>query len=294
MSFDVPLLIGVIHLPALPGSPGAFGEHPAAVMQGAGLRAVKEAALLEKAGFEAVIIENFGDSPFYKSQVPPETIASLSVIASAVRETTRLEVGINVLRNDARSALAIAAVSGCSFMRINILSGVTATDQGLIEGDAAFLLRERQRLFGGDDFRSLRILADVHVKHGLSLSSGEIALAVEEAARRAGADAVIITGSTTGREVNPEQLARASEAARGSGVPLLIGSGAKPRDLPELLRFADGIIVGSALRRAGVAGAPLDLARTREFVKAFRAARKTRPKPGRSRKTTRKISHKAK
>jgi membrane complex biogenesis BtpA family protein len=267
----LPALVGVIHLPALAGTPGA--PDPSSALARAGLLAVQEARLLAQAGFDGVIIENFGDAPFYKSQVPPETIASMAVIATAVREAVRIPVGVNVLRNDARAALAIAAAAGCDFIRVNVLSGVAATDQGLVEGDAAFLLRERERLGASH----IAILGDVHVKHARSLSSDDIQLGVEEIALRASADAVIITGSTTGRPVDMDKLRAASEIARPHGIPVYIGSGATLKNLAELKRYAGGIIVGSALRKGGRAGAPLDTKALKAFVAAFKAkAKKTK------------------
>ena len=90
----LPALIAVIHLPPLAGTPSLFGApaDAAASLQAAGLRAVQEAQELVKAGFEGLIIENFGDAPFYKTQVPPETIASLAIIAAAVREAVRVRL----------------------------------------------------------------------------------------------------------------------------------------------------------------------------------------------------------
>src|SRR5579885_2498212 len=93
----LPALIGVIHLPPLAGAPGAARAHPASVLEKAGTRAVGEARLLAKAGFQAVVLENFGDVPFYKDCVPPETIASMAVIAAAVRQAVSCPIGINVL-----------------------------------------------------------------------------------------------------------------------------------------------------------------------------------------------------
>lgn len=280
----IPKLIGVIHLPPLAGSPRSKLEtgSPAHALQKAGLWAVKEALLLEKAGFEAVILENFGDTPFYKTKVPPETTASMAVIAAAVRESVSIPVGINVLRNDANSALAIAAVTGCEMIRVNVLSGVAATDQGIIEGDAALLIREKQRL-GAEQ---ICILADIHVKHAQTLSSHDIALALEETALRAMADAVILSGATTGRPVDLETLRRASQAAQKHDVPLLIGSGARRETLAELFSLAHGVIVGSDLRKGGMAGAPLDASRVKAFTKAFksiRAKRSSKTKPMKSR-----------
>ncbi|MGK5090098.1 BtpA/SgcQ family protein [Bdellovibrionota bacterium FG-2] len=261
----VPRLIGVIHLPALAGAPGAHGLDPADALQRAGAQAVKEAQALTKAGFEALILENFGDIPFYRERVPAETIASLSVIAAAVREVTKLPLGINVLRNDGFSALAIAAVNGLEFMRVNVLSGVAATDQGMIQGQAAELLRERTRLHA-----EVAIFADVHVKHARTISSDDVGLAVEETALRAGADAVIVSGTTTGRGVSREVLEAASRVARAIQVPLFVGSGATRETLKDLAPHVTGVIVSSTLRRGGKAGAPLDSGRTRAFVGEFR------------------------
>jgi hypothetical protein len=266
----IPRLIGVIHLPPLAGSPRSLaeGEDPSFALQKAGSLAVKEARLLSQAGFEGIILENFGDTPFYSSSVPPETVASLAVIAAAVRESVSIPIGINVLRNDGAAALGIAAVTGCDLIRVNVLTGVAATDQGIIEGQAAKLIRERQRLGS----THIGILADVHVKHARSLSSDDIGIAVEEVALRSLADAVIVTGATTGRSVEMDSLRRASEIARAHDIPVLIGSGATRENLGSLLQYAQGIIVGSDLRQGGKAGAPLDLKRVREFVKAFKAS----------------------
>src|SRR4051812_41375713 len=106
MKIKLPRLIGVIHLPPLAGSPLSHGEHCETLLQQAGYLAVKEAQLLVSAGFEAIIIENLGDIPFYKTKVPPETVASMAVICAAVREAVKVPIGVNVLRNDAFAALA--------------------------------------------------------------------------------------------------------------------------------------------------------------------------------------------
>jgi membrane complex biogenesis BtpA family protein len=271
-SGKLPPLIAVIHLPPLAGSPGAEGLHPADALRVAGNRAVDEAMALSKAGFQALILENFGDAPFYSTEVPPETIASLAVIAAAVRECVKIPIGINVLRNDARSALAIAAVTGCDFIRVNVLAGVTATDQGLIQGCAAELVRERNRLGA-----AVGILADAHVKHGRSLSSDDVAVEIEDLGLRSGADGVIITGQTTGRRVDDQTMQAALEAKR-SGVSLWVGSGANAENVAEIRGRGIGVIVGSDLRKGGKAGAPLDAKRLKAFVLAAKKKTKSSKK----------------
>ena len=276
----LPSLIGVIHLPALAGAPFSHALHPAQALQEAGAWAVKEALLLSRAGFQAVILENFGDVPFFKTQVPPETIASMAVIAAAVREAVKIQVGINILRNDCRGALAVAAVTDCHLIRVNALSGVVASDQGLIEGDAAYLIREKTRLHV-----DVAIFADVNVKHARTLSSNDLDLAIEDARHRALADAVIVTGKSTGRSVDPMTLQKASKTAKSVGMPLYVGSGVSRDGLFELKKYVDGVIVGSALRKGGVAGAPMDPGEVRLFAKEYFKKTRVRNSHRESKKT---------
>ena len=155
-----PYLVGVVHLAPTPGSP-RFRTGFDRVLE----RAVADAEALASGGCDALLVENFGDVPFHAERVPPETIAAMALALSAVRESAPgLPVGVNVLRNDARAALGLCAVTGAAFLRVNVHCGVVATDQGMVEGRAAETLRERARLA-----RTTAILADVHVKHGRTL-----------------------------------------------------------------------------------------------------------------------------
>ncbi len=119
----------MLHLPALPGSSRA--EQSVGDIEA---RVVAEARLLQEVGFHAAIIENFGDVPFFKDRVDATTIAAMTRLACAVRAAApELPLGINVLRNDARAALAVAVASGAKFIRVNVHVGATATDQGVTE-----------------------------------------------------------------------------------------------------------------------------------------------------------------
>lgn len=265
MADKQPNLIGVIHLPALVGAPASLRVSPSEVLARAGAQAVEETRILAKLGFDGIVIENFGDGPFYPGRVPPETVGCMAVIATAVREVCKVSIGINVLRNDGFSALAVAALSGCDWIRVNVLSGVAATDQGIIQGEAAALLRERVRLRA----EHIKILGDIHVKHAVSMSSRSIELALEETVLRAGADGAIVSGATTGRSVDEAQLERALAAAREHEVQLYIGSGTTVENVARYRALGLGLIVGSCLRKGGRAGAPLDLKRALAFKKAY-------------------------
>ncbi|MEZ4393444.1 MAG: BtpA/SgcQ family protein [Polyangiales bacterium] len=134
-------LIGVIHLPALPGAPlSELG------MRELRDRVARDASALAAAGFDAALIENYGDAPFLQGPAGPETIACMAVLAEIARKESGLPLGVNVLRNDALGALAVAVATEARFVRVNILVGARVTDQGIIEGAAATLLRARRQL----------------------------------------------------------------------------------------------------------------------------------------------------
>lgn len=248
----------MVHLPALPGTAGA--ETPLdAILE----RAVKEATFLIASGFDAVLIENFGDSPFRATQVEPHTVAAMAIVLHEVRRAIPNPIGINVLRNDAMAGVALAAIGGGDFLRVNVHVGVYATDQGIIEGRAPEVLRYREALGGRG-----AILADVHVKHAEPLSARDLAQAAEETAYRGRADALIISGPTTGRPAGLEDLRVARHSVPDK--PLYVGSGADASSISTLLDIADGAIVGSSLKRGGRTTDPLDPQRVEAFIRAAR------------------------
>lgn len=256
------LLVGVIHLPPLPGSPR--GRESALTIARA---AARDARALQAAGFDHAIVENFGDAPFFKDDVPAVTIAAMTTCALAVRDASpELPLGLNVLRNDGLAALAIAAAVGAAAIRVNVLTGARVTDQGLVEGRAAELLRLRRDL----NAESVQIWADVFVKHSAPLAARDLVDETKDLVQRALADAVLVTGAGTGEAVDPDRL-RTVRAAAGRA-PVLVASGATLASLPEVLRLCDGVIVGSALRTDGRAGGPIDEDVARRFAAAFRAA----------------------
>ena len=253
---DRPILVGMVHLGALPGSPKYAGEWPALLNA-----ARQDAASLAEGGADAVLLENFSDDPFFKTKVPRITIAAMTVAALAVRESAAgLPVGVNVLRNDGRAALAVAIAAGCQFIRVNVLSGARVTDQGIIQGIAADLLRKR-RSWGGE---KIAIWADVDVKHSVPLAGRPLEDEVADLLARGGADALIVSGSGTGRPTDPEKLARVKSAA--GSTPVLVGSGATPHSARDTRGDAHGFIVGTALKRNG----RIDPALVRQFADALR------------------------
>ena len=261
-------IIGVVHLLPLPTSPGLAGGSLKAVID----RAEQEAAALASGGVDGIIVENFFDAPFTKSQVDPAVVSSMTLVIHQLMNLITLPIGINVLRNDAQSALAIATCVQAQFIRVNVLTGVMATDQGLIEGQAYQLLRYRRELGS-----SVKILADVLVKHARPLGSPNLTTAVQDTIERGLADAVILSGWATGSPPNLEDLELATAAANGT--PVFIGSGANWDNISTLMQAADGVIVSSSLKRHGRRDQPIDPIRVNRFVEAARETIHTKAEP---------------
>lgn len=251
------VFIGVVHLPPLPGSPRWGGGLEPVLGQ-----AEEEAVALERGGANGIIVENFGDAPFRIGPVAPETVAAMTLAVARVRQAVALPVGINMLRNDARSALAVAVATGAAFIRVNVHYGVMAADEGLVQGEAFDTLRQRRAL-GAE----VQVLADVLVKHAVPLGPVDLGLMARETAYRGLADGLIITGPVTGQPPEASEVALARRA-----VPdrlLLVGSGVDASNAEELLAHADGAIVGTSLKHGGVVSNRIDPQRVKRLAQVI-------------------------
>jgi membrane complex biogenesis BtpA family protein len=243
------LFIGVVHLKPLPGSPRFAGELESIIDF-----ALADARAYERGGADAVIVENFGDAPFTKGPVAPETLAAMTAAGRAIRAAVKLPIGFNVLRNDARAALALCAICGGSFIRVNVHTGAMLTDQGIIEGDAYHTIRYRQRLCP-----DVKLYADVHVKHAMPLAGFAIEDSAHDTLDRGLADALILSGAGTGVAADISDVERVRRACPKAKI--LLGSGVNVENARDFMRFADGAIVGSSLKRAGKLANPVDAKR---------------------------------
>lgn len=240
------ILIGVVHLRPLPGSPGWRGDLEALIEA-----ALKDARAYERGGAHALFIENFGDIPFTRGRVAPETIASMAAAGRAIRQAVKLPIGFNVLRNDACAALALCAVCGGAFIRVNVHTGAMLTDQGLIEGNAYETLRYRRQVCP-----RAQIFADVHVKHAVPLGNWTIEDTARDTAERGLVDALIVSGAGTGLAADLGDLERVRRTAPAAKI--LLGSGVTLANVRDYLPAADGFIVGSSLKVGGRVSSPVD------------------------------------
>ncbi len=251
----------MVHLRALPGSPRWAGS-----MDEVTRAALDDARALADGGADALLVENYGDVPFAAGRVDAATVAGMAVVIAELRKAVPLPIGVNVLKTDALSALAVAAATGARFIRVNVHVGAVVADQGLLQSNAHDTLRYR-RLLGAD----VKILADVQAKHGVPLAPVPIEQEARDCVSRGLADGLVVSGAATGEPTPMGDVKRVRGAV--ADVPLLVGSGVTAETVAELLSVADGVIVGTAVKRDGRLANPVDPERVRRLVQAARVAR---------------------
>ena len=258
--FGVPKpVFGMVHLAPLPGAPRYAGQ-----MSDVLDRAMQDANALQAAGVDALVIENFNDDPFFIETTEPETVAAMTLAAEAVKRATGLPLGINVLRNSWKAAMGIAAVVGARFIRLNILTDVMVTDQGLVSSPSAHLLRYR-RWLGADD---VLIFADINSKHAAPIAQRPIEVVAQDAVERGGADALVVSGHSSSDPPNPEDFQRLRAAV--PNVPLIIGSGMDVETVDQLAQV-DATIFGFGAKPH--LKAPVDPEMAIAFMNAVRSLR---------------------
>jgi membrane complex biogenesis BtpA family protein len=242
-------LVGMVHVPALPGSPG-WGGSMAAVLDSVR----RDASALKAGGCDAILVENMHDLPYLKGRVEPETTAAMALATAAVVEVG-LPVGVQVLAAANREALGVAVAAGARFLRAEAFAYAHVADEGWLDASAGALLRARAQL-GAD----VAVWADVKKKHAAHAVTADLSLLdVAKGSAFCGADALIVTGASTGAPTSADDVIE----AKGAGLPVAVGSGVDPDSARGLSQIADALIVGTALKERGDWRAPVDEAAVR-------------------------------
>ncbi len=263
-----PAVFAMVHVPPLPGTPrqtlglAQVVEH-----------CVHEARALCEAGFDGLVIENMHDVPYLRGRVGPEIVAAMTAVGCAIRRETELPLGVQILAAANREALAAALACAADFVRVENFVFAHVADEGLMpEAEAGGLLRYRRQI-GAEH---IAVVADVKKKHSSHAITADVPL--PEAARAAeffDADGVVVTGSATGEPASTDDVRRVREAV---GIPVWIGSGLTPENLADYWPHADGLVVGSYLKRDGLWSNPLDAERIRRFCDAVERLRSGEPR----------------
>jgi uncharacterized protein len=254
-------IFGMVHLLPLPGAP-LYGGDLKPVLE----RALQDARTLEKGGVDALIIENFHDIPFFRETQEPETVSAMTVMAYEVSKAVSIPIGLNVLRNSWKAAIAIAHIVGGIFIRLNILTDVMVTDQGPVIGRAAEATRYR-KFIGAEN---VRIFSDVYSKHAAPIAERPIGVIARDMAHRGMADGIIISGEESSDPAKLEDIEAVRKAVPDT--PLILGSGMTPAHA-EMVEYVDAAVFGYGAKRDGDMTNPIDPDLVKEFMRGVRKVR---------------------
>lgn len=236
-------IIGMIHSLPMPGAP-RFKNYKLDDVYKYG---IEEALRLKEGGVDGIMLENGWDLPFAKpDEIGSETVAAMAVLGWQIREATGLPLGINTLGNAAMASLAAAKACKAQFIRVNQFANAYVANEGFVEGKAGQIMRYRAWIEAED----VKVMADVHVKHGSHSITADRPLA--EQARDAeffDADVLIATGQRTGDATPVSEVKGIQEAVI---LPVIIGSGLTVDNCREIMSVADGAVVGSSIKEGGV------------------------------------------
>lgn len=257
-------IIGMVHLPPLPGAPGYTGYPVQEIVD----FAVRDAETLQKGGVDGVIVENMWSIPFPAGMnVNPEELCAQAVAAAAVVKAVDIPVGINVVHNGGRACLGVAIAAGASFIRVCMLTGAAVWDGGEFDHGCARELQSARKMTNS---HHIKLFCDVDKKHSVRFPGIDLATHIEWT-NFYGADALIITGRMTGNAPDLEKVAHAKELANGR--PIIMGSGTTADNIADFLKYADGSIVGYGMKDEGHPDRPVNLEVVKRFMAAVEAVR---------------------
>jgi uncharacterized protein len=256
-------VLAMVHTGPTPGSPD-YRSVECAVE-----RAVAEAKLFAELGVDGIVIENMHDFPcLHERDQGPEVAAFMTRVAVCVkRQVGLLPVGIQVLFQGNKTALAVALAAQCDFIRAEGWTFAHIADKGIATACAGEVLRYR-RSIGAEQ---IPVFADVKKKHASHVLTADVS--IEETARLMElhrADGIVVTGPATGMEPDMEELAAVRAA---TNLPLIIGSGVAADNIERLAPLADGFIIGSAFKEGGVWNAPVCEDRVQAILATLRSIR---------------------
>jgi uncharacterized protein len=246
--------IAMAHLPPLPGTP-LYDEKggPSGIVESV----QRDVEILTAAGFDGILFCNEGDRP-YTLKASFEGVAMMARVVAEVAPDDR-PFGVDYLW-DAEAALAVAAVSGASFVR-EVMTGVYESDMGLWAPDAAKVLRYRRHL----DAQGVALFMNITPEFASTIGTRDVATTARSVSVSSLADAILVSGPMAGAEPSVDAV---REAKRGCGeeTPVFANTGVKSTNVKDFLAVADGVIVGSDLKVDGSTWNPVDPERAERFM----------------------------
>ncbi len=253
------VVIGMIHLQALPGTPKYTGN-VAQIIQ----KALDEARIYQQAGIDALMIENMHDVPYTKNDVGHEISSLMALTAYLIKQETGLPLGIQILAGANKAALAAAHSAGADFIRAEGFVYGHLADEGYIDSQAAELLRYRKNL-GAEH---IAIFTDIKKKHSSHALTSDLDITeIAHAAEFFLSDGLIITGMHTGDTADLNELKKVKNT---TNLPVLVGSGVNLENILDYWAIADALIIGSYFKKDGFWANAIEQKKVKALMKKIR------------------------
>lgn len=252
----------MVHVGALPGTPRNTNNMCEIIDS-----AVSDARILQNGGVDAIMIENMHDRPYLNRKVGAEIVAAMTAVAIAIKSYITLPVGIQILAGANKEALAVALAAGLDFIRAEGFVFGHLADEGMMNSDAAELLRYRKKI-GAEN---IQVFTDIKKKHSSNAISADVSIGeMAKAAEFFLSNGIVITGNTTGERASTNDTECAKKSTR---LPVIIGSGIDILNIQDYWEYADGYVVGSSLKKDGIWENEVDPERVKLFMQKINTLR---------------------
>lgn len=235
--------------------PGSY-RHRDATIDDIVKSVLDEMELVDKCGFDGVILQNMNDMPI-KQIAPPEAISYMTRIGFEIKNKYP-HIILGVLVNwDGVASMAVADAIGADFIRVeHLFTGANVTSAGILEAQCVEIANIRKRICS-----KIPVYADIYEVHGVPLGEKPIENAAWEAINEAFADGLFISGKNAEKSIEMAQKIR----KKLPNVPIILGGGATGDNITELMKYYDGVSVATWVKNGDMKN-PIDKERAKIFL----------------------------
>lgn len=255
-------IIAMCHLQAMPGDPYYDSKKG---MKDVLDKARHDLLALQKGGVDAVMFSNEFSLP-YLTKVRTETVACMARIIGELKSEIEVPFGVNCLW-DPTASLDLAVATDAKFVR-EIFTGVYASDFGLWNTNCGEVVRH-QREIGAEN---VRLLFNIVPEAAQYLTDRTIESIAKTTVFNCRPDVLCVSGATAGAATNPETLQRTKSAVPET--PVFANTGCRANTIENILKIADGAVVGTTFKIDGKFENLTDEVRVKEFMGTVKALRK--------------------
>ena len=253
------VVLGMIHLPPLPGTPfykdGSFNQTLEA--------AVESARALYDGGADGCLVQTVDRIYSVKDESDPARTTAMGLIVHAIAQVTgdEFQIGVQLMRNALKASLAVAKVAGGTFIRAGAVVGMTLTTHGMVEANPLEVIEYRNKINAWD----IKVIAEVDSMHFKWFGEAKSTAEVARSAKHVGADAVSLGDPNENKTLDMIGAVRKFVPS----LPIILAGYTNHENAARLMASADGAFVGTCLERGGWGG-QIDVERVKTYVDIVR------------------------